>query len=322
MTSESPGDTRLVLKIAEKKMLTDDICLFELRDPAGGDLPPFTAGAHVTVETPRGANRRYSLCNDPAERDRYVLAIKRERDGRGGSVSLVEETAEGGTLAVSMPASEFPLVDAPSYLLIAGGIGITPILSMARHLLGQGNRHFHLVYCSRSPEAAAFLDVLSAPEFEGLVTVHHDGGDPDRVYDFWDHLETPGKTHVYCCGPTPLMDDIRDMSGHWPPSQIHFEDFGGEVEISRADDKPFTVTLARSGEKIEIPADATILDTLRASGHRVPSSCETGTCGTCKTRLLSGVADHRDMVLTDEERPHFIMICVSRAADGELELDL
>lgn len=322
MTPDEGGDATLALIVAERSMLTEDICRFVLRDPKGGALPSFTAGANLTVETPGGANRRYSLCNDPAERDRYELAIKRERAGRGGSIALIDDVAEGDMLNVSAPQNEFRLVEAPGFLLIAGGIGITPMLSMARHLLREGKRNFHLIYCSRSAESAAFLDVLAAPEFDGLVTIHHDGGDPAEVYDFWDHFETPDKTHIYCCGPGALMDDVRDMTGHWPPAQIHFEDFGGEIEVSRPDDTAFAVRLARSGETVEIPADATILDTLRNAGHRLPSSCETGTCGTCKTRLLSGAADHRDMVLTDEEKPHFIMICVSRAANGELELDL
>lgn len=306
------------LRVAAKRMLTPDICLFELVDPTGADLPPFTAGAHVTVATPSGARRTYSLAGDPEERQRWLLGVKAERGGRGGSASLVDGVAEGDTLPVSTPVNDFPLGPAPSYLLIAGGIGITPVMAMVRHLARAG-ADWRLVYCTRSPELTAFRDDLAA--FGDRVTVHHDGGDPARIYDFWPLFEKPGKTHVYCCGPRPLMDEVRDMTGHWPAAAIHFEDFASDVAAARPDDTAFTVRRAATGETVEIPAGATILETLRAHGHDLASSCESGTCGTCKTRLVEGEADHRDMVLTDDERGDHIMICVSRARSGTLVLD-
>jgi phthalate 4,5-dioxygenase reductase component len=320
MDTDTPADDLHPVLIRAKRMLTPDICRFELVAPDGGALPPFTAGAHLAVRTPTGAMRTYSLSNDPAETDRYVLGVKAERSGRGGSVSLIEGTAEGDTIEVSQPVNDFPLVPAPEYVLVAGGIGITPIMAMARQLARTG-APFRLVYCTRSPAHTAFAEELAAPEFADKVTIHHDGGDPDAMFDFWALFEKPGKAHVYCCGPAALMEEIRAVTGHWPQPAIHFEDFGADVRAIRDDDRAFTVRHARTGETVEIPADATILDTLREHGHRVASSCESGTCGSCRTPLVAGEADHRDLVLSDEEKATNIMVCVSRARSGDLVLD-
>ena len=309
----------LTLTVRRKRRVADGIFEFELIDPMGADLPPFTAGAHIPVETPGGAMRHYSLSNDPAERNRYVIAVKLEAEGRGGSRAMVEDVAEGDTLTVQPPENDFPMEDAGEYLLIAGGIGITPILSMARDLTRRG-KPFRLVYCTRTKEQAAYLDDLTSGALSGEVIVHHDGGDPDQVYDFWDLLEEPSRTHIYCCGPKPLMEEIRGMTGHWPPAAVHFEDFK-PVDMFRAEDVAFDVTLSKSGKTVSVPIGHTILDALRAADVHVASSCESGTCGTCKTRYLSGDVDHRDMVLMPEEKDGYIMLCVSRAT-GDLVLDL
>lgn len=315
------------LKVAEKRMLTPTICLFRLVDPDGAALPAFTPGAHVSVETPSGGRRRYSLTNGPVggksggDPDHYTIAVKRETDGRGGSASMVDDLAEGALVPVQAPENEFELVDAPRYLLIAGGIGITPVLAMARHLSETGHADFRVIYCTRSAEETAFAAEIAAAPFAERVLIHHDEGDPAKIYDFWPHFEEPDTTHVYCCGPGPLMDDVKDMTGHWPESHIHFEDFD-PVDAIKPDDIAFAVTLQQSGDTVDIPADKTILETLRARGMQLPSSCETGVCGSCKTGLVSGNVDHRDLVLTPEEQADHIMICVSRAKDGGLVLDL
>lgn len=158
-------------------------------------------------------------------------------------------------------------------------------------------------------------------DFDGRIIVHHDGGAPDAVYDFWDDLVTPRATHVFCCGPKPLMDEIKAVSGHWPEGRIHFEDFK-PVDVVRQDDISFEVELKKSGETVTVPEDRSILEALRDAEFATSSSCESGTCGTCKTRLLEGEADHRDMVLMEEEKSDHIMICVSRALSGRLVLDL
>jgi len=308
------------LRIQAKTLIAKDTWCFELVHPEAGALPAFTAGANVVLQTPCGIRRSYSLCNDPAETERYVLAVKAEQEGRGGSRSLVNDTREGDLLMVSTPQNNFPLLPAQEYVFIAGGIGITPIMSMLRQLKHAQAKNFRLIYCTRNPESTAFIDELTGAEFSGRVSLHHDDGDPARVFDLWPVFESPRKVHVYCCGPAAMLTEIRDMSGHWPASAIHMEDFGSDIELVKADDRAFTVRHADTGERVEIPAQATILETLRQQGHHLPSSCESGTCGTCKTELVAGEADHRDLVLTDDERSRYIMICVSRALSDELEL--
>jgi phthalate 4,5-dioxygenase reductase subunit len=316
------ADTPLPLRVARAYPAADGIRAFELRDPHGAELPPFTPGAHVTVRTPSGLLRKYSLCNECVERDRYVIAVKRESQSRGGSASMVDAGAEGALLHCSSPRNDFALVEkAKAFLFIAGGIGITPIVAMVRHLVARGDVPFTLHYLTRSPAATAFLDELSAPAFAGKVFVHHDGGDPARAFDLWPLLERPRPVHVYACGPRAMLQAIRDMSGHWSASAIHIESFADAGTLAAVEDRPFRVRLAQSGETLEVPANRSILETLRAHGLDVPSSCESGTCGTCRTRLLGGIADHRDLVLAESEHENAIMVCVSRAKSPEIVID-
>ena len=315
--AESTTLTRLT--IVEKRRLAPGIWEFTLTAEDGSALAPFEPGAHIGVETPSGAMRQYSLVNDGRAPDRYVIALKREPDSRGGSRSMVEETEVGGVLRADAPANSFPLAEAPAYLLIAGGIGIAPIRAMADRLDAE-DRPFRLIYCTRSAAEAAYLDEMRA-RFGDRLTVHHDGGDPDAFYDFWDEFAEPADIRIYCCGPKALMEEIRAVSGHWPEGRVQLEDFR-PVEAVRPDDRPFEVLLHRSGQTVSVPADLPILEALRGAGIRVPSSCESGVCGTCKTGLIAGEADHRDKVLLDEERADFIMLCVSRARSGALTLDL
>ncbi|HEX7466464.1 MAG TPA: PDR/VanB family oxidoreductase [Usitatibacter sp.] len=311
----------LTLRVARAEKVAADIHSFELRSPSGGELPPFTAGAHVTVKSRNGSLRKYSLCNDPAERDRYVIAVKRDPAGRGGSVDLVDHTRVGDGLEVCAPRNAFELAaSAPSFILIAGGIGIAPILSMARSLNAEGRR-YTLYYLARSPAHAAFRDELQRGEFAGKVVIHHDGGDPARSFDLWPILEKPSAAHVYCCGPRPLLGEVRDMTGHWPAAAIHFESFIDAGAAAKPGDRPFAVVLAKSGDRLEVPVGLSILEVMRSRGHDAPSSCESGTCGTCRTRLISGEADHRDLVLMEDEKATQIMICVSRARSPEIVID-
>ena len=310
------------LRIADKRPAAAEIEFFELRDEKGGDLPPFTAGAHISVKTPSGELRKYSLCNDPQERDRYCIAVKREANGRGGSIDLIDNAKLGDAIEVSQPRNDFELIPAQQYIFVAGGIGITPILSMIRHIRASGLGKFKLYYLTRSPEMTAFLDELKAPELRGMVTIHHDGGDPDKAFDLWPVLEKPGMAQLYCCGPRGLMAAVRDMSGHWSSAKIHFEDFTPPGAMTTPEDVPFTIRLARSGAVLDVPVGQTILEVLRAHGHDVPSSCESGTCGSCRTKLIAGEVDHRDLALADYEKADNIMVCVSRAMGGEIILDL
>lgn len=324
MPAEEADVELLALRVARAEPAADGIQLIELRDPAGRDLPAFAPGSHLPVRVPSGAMRSYSLCNDPHERDRYVIAVKREEKGRGGSVGLIDGATAGTALAVGRPANLFPLNEAaPSYIFVAGGIGITPILGMMRHLRRHGGgRPMRLYYLTRNRAGTAFLPEIAAEGFAGAATVHHDGGDPSQAFDLWPVFEEPTRAHIYCCGPRPLMDAVRDMTGHWPEAQVHFEDFGSDLVRPRADDRPFKVRLGRGGAELDVPVGTTILEVLRAHGRRAPSSCESGTCGTCRTGLLGGEADHRDLVLSEAERRSAVMICVSRARSDLLVLDL
>jgi phthalate 4,5-dioxygenase reductase subunit len=313
----------LPLRVERAEMAAEGIRSFELASPDGADLPAFTPGAHLLVNTPSALTRRYSLCSDPHDLSRYEIAVKREAQGGGGSISLVDETKVGDTLMVSAPRNDFELTGKPvSYLFIAGGIGITPILSMVRFLMSGGGRPFKLYYLTRRPEETAFRELLQGPQFRGKVFIHHDQGDPEKVFDLWPLLEQPKGAHLYCCGPRGLMEAVRDMTGHWSSSSVHFEDFGGSKNARSENDVPFTVRLTKSGEVVEVPVGVTIMQALRARGHTIPSSCESGTCGTCRVGLVSGEADHRDLALAEHERARNILICVSRAKSPELVLDL
>lgn len=321
----------LSLDVTARTGIAEDIVLFELRAPDRTALPGFAPGAHVLVRTPAAGERRYSLCNAPAERDRYVIAVKLDASGRGGSSSMVRDVRIGTRLEVSPPENYFPLTDsASSYLLIAGGIGITPLRAMIAELDAR-NADYRLLYCTRTPESTAFLDELTTPKLAARVTVHHDYGERERSVALAPFLAArEGNTHLYCCGPRPLMQAVREAASHWPSSAVHFEDFGtsefagrdGEPEGETQGEKAFTVQLARSGGCVSVQPGQTILDALRAHGIDTPSSCEAGTCGSCRTRLIAGEAEHRDFVLDEDEYGSAIMICVSRARSDEIVLDI
>lgn len=313
----------LSLRVTHKVEIANGITLFELSDPAQHALPAFSAGAHIAVTTPNGLVRRYSLCNAPSERQRYQIAVQRDAQGTGGSLSLVDGVKVGDRLSVGAPENYFPLVqDAQHYLLLAGGIGITPMLAMV-HELQARQADFTLVYVARFPESSAFLDELAAPELAGRVRIHHSHGDPARALSLAPILAGCAQgTHLYCCGPRRLMQAVRELASDWPAGTVHFEDFGTSEQPQASGEQAFSVRLARSNISIAVPAGVSILKVLQQRGIAVPSSCESGTCGACRTKLIAGQAEHRDYVLDEEEFDTDIMICVSRATCAELVLDL
>ena len=207
---------------------------------------------------------------------------------------MIGNALEGARLTVSEPKNDFEMEADSRYLFIAAGIGVTPIYSMARHADAQG-ADYRIIYLARSPDTAPYLEEMKE-EFGERLQPHFTGGDSAKRYDFWDEFVQPRSERVYCCGPKTLIEEIRDVSGHWPEGKVRFEDFK-PVEVVRA-------------------------EAMRENGIATVSSCESGTCGTCKTRLISGAVDHRDLVLRDDEKKDFIMTCVSRAREGELVLDL
>ncbi|WP_432564301.1 PDR/VanB family oxidoreductase [Kineococcus sp. SYSU DK003] len=304
---------RLHLVVAERDDLTAAVARFVLRDPDGAALPGYRGGAHVTVTTPSGQRRSYSLV-DPGGRapQQYVICVRRDPGGRGGSVSMHDDVHPGDVLEVTWPANNFALKRAKRYLFIAGGIGITPIRAMVGELRARGGAQIELLYLTRSAEETAFLD-----EFSEDGTLLHHSATSGRL-DLWPHLEHPDDdTRIYCCGPTALIEEVLALTAHWRPSRVHVEDFAG-VDALGGRRTPFTAVWAPTGQRIEVPADKSLLNSLRSGGVDVDGSCESGTCGTCRLRLLAGEADHRDLVLTGQERADHVMPCVSRALSQEI----
>jgi ferredoxin-NADP reductase len=292
---------------------------------ADGALPPFTAGAHIDVTLGNGEERSYSLLNDPAETHRYVLAVLREADSRGGSTFVHDHLREGDRLASTPPVNNFQINEAgENHILIGGGIGITPLKAMTHRLVARG-ANFTLHYCARDRERAAYLDTLTAALGERLH-LHLDGGDPARGLDVAALLsKRPSAAHVYVCGPAGLIRAVREAARDWPKGTVHYELFrGAEADVApRSSDQAFEITLARAGKTLTVPADKSILEVLRTNGFKIKTLCKEGVCGTCRVGLLAGKADHRDEVLTDEQREHEIQVCVSRALPNEtLVLDL
>jgi phthalate 4,5-dioxygenase reductase subunit len=312
----------LTVRVSEIVDLTSRVRCFTLvPSDVGAGLPRFTAGSHISVETNTGTERQYSLCNDPDEEDCYVIAVQREQEGRGGSLWMHEHVEAGSLLTIKPPLNNFSLADtAQHHLLIAGGIGITPVLSMVRVLAKQG-KSFNTIYLSRSKADAAFLDVLSS-EFGGSTQIRHDDEGED-LFDLASALKPRrAGTHVYCCGPSGLMNAVESLTRDWAPETVHFERFSNQIVSNQAGDRSFAVKLAKSGLTVEVGANQSILDALLQRGISVAYSCCEGTCGTCVVKVLDGVPDHRDAVLTAQEKDRLIAICCSRARSDVLILDL
>jgi ferredoxin-NADP reductase len=312
------------LRVRSITYLAPDINGYELVDPNGHDLPRFAAGAHIGVRLSHFW-RDYSLWNDPAERRRYCIAVLREVQGKG-SRYLHDGTRVGDLVEVSLPRNHFPLADeAERHLLLAGGIGITPLMAMVAELRRR-RADFTLHYCARSPERTAFRDDLDLLAAMGRVVFHYDGGDPAKSLDLVALLKEPQPgTHLYYCGPSGMMAAAAAASAHWPSGTVHCEYFSGPDAAPPAQlvaDRAFRVRLAKSGGEYAVPPGATILDVLRAAGVETRSSCELGYCGACLTRYRAGEVDHRDPILGEVARQTHLLICCSRATSDVLELDL
>jgi ferredoxin-NADP reductase len=310
------------LRVRSITHLAEAIHGFEFVDPRGRDLPRFAAGAHIDLRA-GGFLRQYSLWNDPAERRRYCIAVLREEQSRGASRHLHEAVRVGDLVEVSPPRNNFPLaIAAERHLLIAGGIGIAPMMAMVAELRRR-RAEFELHYCARSPERTAFLDALTPVAAAGHVVFHHDGGDPARGLDIRAALRDPHPgTHFYFCGPAPLMAAATEAAKERPPDTVHCEYFTAPLSEIGDEDRPFRVRLARAGAEYEVPAGATIVDVLRRHGITVRTSCELGYCGACLTSYLAGEPDHRDQVLEETSRKRYVLICCARSKTPVLELDL
>jgi vanillate O-demethylase ferredoxin subunit len=311
------------LRVRSIAYLAEAINGYELVDPRGRDLPRFAPGAHVELRA-GGFLRRYSLWNDAAERRRYCIAVLREDASRGGSRHHLHENVRAGDIVeVSTPRNDFPLDPAAErHLLIAGGIGIAPIMSMLTELHRRG-AEFEVHYCTRSPERTAFRRELVPLSAEGRLRFHHDGGDPAQGLDIPAALREPrAGTHLYYCGPAPLMAAAAEAARHWPAGTVHCEYFTGVPEPAAAEDRPFRIRLAKTGGDYEVGAGETIAEVLQRHGVPVRTSCELGYCGTCLTPYLAGEPDHRDQVLEENGRRRYVLICCSRAKTPILVLDL
>lgn len=317
----------LSVRVARKTLEALDIQSFELVDAHGGALPAFTAGSHIDVFLPNGLLRQYSLCNSPSEIHRYLIGVLRDPASRGGSLAMHGAVNEGDVLQISAPKNHFALATgAQRSLLLAGGIGVTPILCMAEQLAQQGAR-FEMHYCTRERGRTAFYDRIAGSPFAQHVQCHFDAGAPEQKLNMAALLAQPqAGCHVYVCGPKGFINAVLDQAkaAGWPDAQVHSEFFAGEEVKAQAGDGSFQVKLASSGKLITVPADTTVVKALADEGIEVMTSCEQGVCGTCLTRVIEGEIDHRDQYLTPEEQAanDQFLPCCSRAKSRLLVLDL
>ena len=322
----------LTVRLARKRPEAADIMSFELVAVDGGALPAFEAGAHIDVHLPASAGaivRPYSLCNSPQETHRYLLGVLREPASRGGSVAMHDALVEGQTLQISAPRNHFALAAAapaaPHSLLLAGGIGITPLLAMAEQLHADGAQ-FELHYAARNAARAAFLPRLLAAPWLGQVRLHLDDGDADQRLDLPALLAAPAAgAQLYVCGPAGFIDAVlaAARAAGWPEASLHSERFGA-VLVQHDSDAAFEVQLGRDGRVVPVSPGQTVVQALALAGVVLPTSCEQGVCGTCLTRVLAGQPDHRDHYLTPEEQAagDQFLPCCSRSCSPLLVLDL
>jgi ferredoxin-NADP reductase len=311
--------------VVSRQTAADGVVSLVLAPRDGAPLPPWQPGAHVDVVLPTGGVRQYSLCGPTAVTDRWRVAVLREPDGRGGSQWIHDNVREGSELRIRGPRNNFPLRPAARYLFVAGGIGITPLLPMIAEAEASG-ADWSLLYGGRTRASMAFL-----PELEGYgerVTVRPQ--DEYGLLDLVGHLGEPDLSAlVYCCGPAGLIDAVEAHCTAWPAGSLNVERFaaapgqhsrGGDGE----GDEPFEVELRTSGVTLTVSPGQSVLKAVEAAGAQVLSSCEEGICGSCETVVLAGEIDHRDSLLTDDERASgdTMLICVSRARGGRLVLDL
>ncbi|MFH8369664.1 PDR/VanB family oxidoreductase [Streptomyces sp. NPDC018031] len=309
------------LLVAERRTVAEDVVSLRLTAPDGAALPRWQPGAHIDLLLPSGRRRQYSLCGDPADRSAYRIAVRRIPGGGGGSAEVHETLRTGSRITVAGPRNAFPFAAEPAVLLIAGGIGITPVLPMAREAARSG-LDWRLVHCGRTRSSLPFGEELRAlaDRHPGRVEIRTD--DTDGVPDAAALLgRAAAGAAVYCCGPAPMLDAVRAAFGASGAAALHFERFTAAPVTGG---RPFELALRRSGTVLSVPADRTALDVLRDRDPATAYSCRQGFCGVCTVRVTAGTVEHRDGRLTEREKAAGLMrVCVSRAPEGErLELDL
>ena len=312
----------LRVQVARKWRAAEGIAGFELK-PVSGLLPTFQAGAHIDVHMPNGQIRQYSIINGPGETGSYMIGVKREPDSKGGSACMNDVVREGDLLAISMPRNNFPLRrDAVKTLLVAGGIGITPLLAMAQ-TLSHSRLSYELHYFAQGAEFLAFKDRVDS--LHPAVTAHFGLGPDETERKFAELFRGyRGDMHLYICGPGPMLGAARRIATEkgWPDNAVHFEYFKNANVID--DSSSFEIALARSCMTLRVPPGKTILQVIREAGVDMPSSCEQGAWGTCMATVIEGEPDHQDVYLSESERRNGskIMTCVSRARSARLVLDV
>ncbi|MFD5648709.1 PDR/VanB family oxidoreductase [Streptomyces sp. NPDC127039] len=315
------AETALGLRVVRKEVVAEGVVRLTLAHPDGEPLPVSAPGAHIDLVVGEGVVRQYSLCGAPEDRSVFQVAVLREPAGRGGSRYVHDTLAEGDLVQVRGPRNHFALVDAPRYLFVAGGIGVTPMLPMIAEADRRG-ADWRLVHGGRSRSTMAFSTQLahSHPDRVDLVPQDEAG-----LIDLTALLGSPRPdTAVYCCGPEPLLSAVERLCDAWPRGALHVERFVPKPHDGQATASAFDVELARSGKTLTVPADRSLLDAIEEAGVPVLSSCREGTCGTCETGVLDGRPDHRDSLLTEEERAagDVMFPCVSRSHSRRLVLDL
>ncbi len=313
----------IVSKITDE---AEAIRSFEFVSPNGDLLPSFAAGAHIDVHTPEGATRQYSLLNDDRERHRYVIAVLREEEGRGGSRWMHDVVETGMRLRIGAPRNAFPLEQCSApIVLVAGGIGITPLLAMAKSLEAKCIPYV-LHFVTRSMARTPFFSELSQPPFAERVVLYRGDCPGEQRFDAEKLIGSlyPG-SHIYLCGSIGFMDAVCDAVQTRPDTVLHKEYFSAPAAQPTGDEEAFTLQLARSGGEMIVPSDKSIVEVIAEHGVECPLNCEQGICGTCLTTVISGEIDHRDFYLSaaDRARGDQMLICVSRAKHGSvLVLDL
>jgi ferredoxin-NADP reductase len=294
--------------------------LFSLVDPDHWELPPFRPGAHIDLHLPGGLVRTYSLCNDPADDCRYLVAVKRERDGRGGSVKLHDEIGVGDSIGVSLPRGGLDLSDdIERFIFVAGGIGVTPFLSAAAFLKRTGRADFALHLLSRGePPLRRLLAPLAV---SGHLVLHDTAA---RARPELATIIGRQECHIGlgCCGPESMIDDFEHATGDWPAERVHIERFVPPPLPVDPNAKPYTLVLARSRLETRVAPGQTMLSAIQSLNVDIPASCCGGICGSCKVNWLEGAPVHRDRVLSPAERARSLMVCVAGSADDRLVLDL
>ena len=319
-SASSADSSRIEVLLTCIRMAARDTNLYTFQRPDRGGLPSAEPGAHIGLILPNGIERQYSLITAGTALTEYTVGVKRDLNSRGGSVFMHDQLRVGSRLSIVPPRNNFPLrEDVDLVVLLAGGIGITPIYCMIKRLIDR-SRAWELYYSCRTRLDAAFLDDLSP---HSNVHFHFDDEEGGRFLDVARIIETlPNYAHLYCCGPAPMLAAFESATSHWPADQVHVEYF--TPKFAAAQEGGFVVELARAKRELVIPPGKSILQAIREAGIEVPHSCEEGVCGACETRVIAGIPDHRDTILTESERKEnaTMMICCSGSKTPRLVLDI